>query len=178
MSDDVFRRYLSLFVRAMVYGFAVAVAALTIQWYTFNEQWVETNFYPVATDYTFTDWQKDDQGRWSAVVYMNKQRGECVFVKGQVETVIGTLPTGEVVESNVTHVGDTTFGGNRPPGYQRLDQRYQIDNPEIVEGTVFNGSVLHRCHGGNVTVTNFGPFTVGLNGEVPILQPPMEYRRP
>ena len=160
---DMFRRNLNLFIAAGLAAFFVSFTAASIQWYRINDNWLESYFYPVSTDYSFTNWQQAADGTWSAVVFITKVRPECVFVQSQIETVLGTIPNGEVRESTVSYVQDATPGGNRVTGFQRLDDRFRIDDPAFVEGTVFRGSVLHVCTPGRYTVTEFGPFTVGVD---------------
>lgn len=162
-----FRRNLDWLLAAGVLAFIVSFTAASIQWYRINDNWIETYFFPAASDYSFTDWQEASDGTWSAVVYMNKLRPECVYVAGQIETVLGKTPRGVVDESTVSYVGDKTPGSNRTMGFQRLDNRLRIDEPSFVKGTVFTGSVLHICNPGRYTVTTFGPFVVGENSPQP-----------
>ena len=166
---EAFRRGLNLFLVAGVGAFLISFTAASIQWYRINNVWLETYFYPVVKDYSFSNWQKAADGTWSAVVYINKVRPECVYVAGQVETVVGTTPDGEIEESTISYIGDKSPGSNRPGGYQRLDQRMRIDEPTFTEGTVFQGSVIHVCAPGRYAVSTFGPFTIGVDS---IPQPP------
>ena len=162
-----FRRNLNWFLALAASAFIISFTAATIQWYRINDTWIETYLFPVATDYSFTDWQEAPDGTWSAVVYMNKIRPECVYVSGQIETVLGTRPDGEVDESTVSYIGDKTPGNNRTVGFQRLDKRLRIDEPSFTKGTVFRGAVLHICTPGRYTVTIFGPFVVGVDSALP-----------
>lgn len=166
-ATETFRRNLDYFLTVALSLFFIAFAVASVQWYRINGSMVETLLFPAVTDWTFKDWQLDDQGLWSAEVWVNKKRLECIYVKGQIETVLGHLPDGEPEESTVTHVGDTTPGSNRSLGYQKLDKRYLIDSPKFVKGTVFGGSILHRCHPGDLTVSMFGPFVVGVDSQDP-----------
>jgi len=147
--------------------FLISFTAATIQWYRINDTWVETYLFPVATDYSFTDWRLEPDGAWSAVVYLNKVRGECMYIKDQIETVLGTHPDGSVEESTISYIGDLTPGNNRKTGFQRLDDRLKIDKPSFIKGTVFKGSILHVCSPGRHTVTEFGPFIVGVDSGNP-----------
>lgn len=162
-----FRQKLDLFLTAGVLAFLISFTAASVQWYRINDTWLESYFFPVSTSYSFTDWQQADDLTWSAVAYLEKRRPECVYVSGQIETVLGTTPDGTVYESTVTYLGDMTPGSNRVVGFQRLDTRYRIDNPSFVKGTVFRGQVLHICTPGRYSVTTFGPFTVGVDSALP-----------
>lgn len=158
-----FRRKLDIFLTAGVLAFLIFFTAASVQWYRINDTWLESYFFPATTDYSFTDWAQASDETWSAIVYLNKRRSECVYVSGQIETVLGTRPDGIIEESSVSYVGDESPGSNRVTGYQRLDHRFRIDKASFVEGTTFRGSVLHVCTPGRYSVTEFGPFTVGVD---------------
>lgn len=162
-----FRHKLDIFLTVGVMAFLIFFTAASVQWYRINDTWLESYLYPVTTDYSFTDWEEAADGTWSAVVYLNKRRSECVYVSGQIETVLGTKPDGVVDESTVSYIGDKTPGSNRVTGFQRLDNRFRIDEASFVKGTEFRGSVLHVCTPGRYSVTEFGPFTVGVDSVLP-----------
>lgn len=164
---DNFRRNLNWFLLAGVGAFFISFTAASVQWYRINDSLLESYFYPVAKDYSFTDWQRGSDGTWSAVAYLDKVRDECVYLRGQIETVVGLMPDGSADESTVSYIGDKSPGGNRLPGYQRLDQRFRIDEASFVKGTVFRGAVIHICAPGRYTVTQFGPFVVGVDSVLP-----------
>lgn len=161
---EKFRRNLDYFLTAGVLAFLVSFTAASIQWYRINQGWIETTFFPVVQYEEFDDWQRNSAGQWSAVVTINKLRPECVYVSGQIQTVLGDFPDGEIKESTLSFIGDNSPGNTRPKGVQKLDKRVQIDDASFVPGTKFWGSVLHKCHDGNLTVTEFGPFVLGQDG--------------
>jgi len=161
---DRFRSKLNYFLSAGVGAFLIFFTLASVQWYRINGGLIETKFFPVFEYLTMDDWERNPTGQWSAVVTFEKFRPECVYVSGQIETVLGDLLDGDTKESTISFIGDTTPGNNRPTGVQQLDQRVQIDDPEFVPGTKFWGTVLHRCHSGSLTVTEFGPFIIGQNG--------------
>jgi hypothetical protein len=160
-----FRRNLNVFLWTGVISFLIFFTMASLQWYRINSSAIETILYPVVKEYQFRDWQRDPQGSWSAMVFVDKVRPECIYVAHQIETVVGITPDGETVESTISYMGDKSPGSNRPIGLQRLDQRVRIDNPAFVKGTKFWGSVLHNCHEGLPTVTEYGPFTVGVDSK-------------
>lgn len=161
---DRFKSNLDKFLFAMVGAFLIAFAGATVQWYRMSSEQLETLLFPVFHYVSMDDWQETASGQWVAVVTVEKYRSECVYVKGQIPTVLGLLPSGEIKESTVSFVGDFTPGSNRNVGIQILDKGFQIDDPTFIPGTKFWGTALHRCHEGDLTVTNFGPFIVGQNG--------------
>lgn len=147
--SDKFHRNLNYALLAGVGMFLIAFTFASVQWYRINGSLIETKFFPVFTYLSMDDWQADDEGRWSAVVTFEKHRAECVYVSGQILTILGNLPDGEPKESTITIIGDDTPGSNRAIGLQRLDARFQIDDPTFVPGTKFWGNVIHRCHPGS-----------------------------
>lgn len=163
-ASDRFHKNLNYALIAGVGMFLIAFTFASIQWYRINGSMIETKFFPVFRYLSMDDWQMNDEGKWSTVVTFEKFRPECVFVSGQIQTVLGEIPGGDMKESTITYLGDTTPGSNRNPGVQTLDSRVQIDDPDFTPGTIFWGTVLHRCHPGSLTVTEFGPFVVGQDG--------------
>jgi len=160
---DRFRRNLNYFLTAGVGAFLIAFTAASIQWYRINSGLIETQFFPVFAYRSMDDWQRNSTGQWSAVVTYEKFRPECVYVSGQIQTVLGDLPTGVAKESTISFLGEAG-SDDHPVGLQTLDRRIQIDDPTFTPGTKFWGTTLHRCHDGALSVTEFGPFVIGQDG--------------
>lgn len=158
------RKYINAFLIAGVSAFIISFTVASVQWYRLNQGWIETRFFPVFAYHSMDDWDRNATGQWSAVVTFEKFRPECVYVAGQIQTVLGDLPDGQIKESTISFIGDDTPGSNRNPGLQTLDRRVQIDDASFTPGTKFWGTVLHKCHPGSLTVTEFGPFIVGRDG--------------
>lgn len=167
MADERFRYWLNRCLLVGMLAFLLSLGFLGNSLVSVYRGDLESYFSPVFVDRTHIDWRRNEDGTWSAVVFLNKRRGACVYLRDQIETAVGLTPEGEAVESRIEYVEDRTPGSNRPVGWQRLDARIHFLDPGIVEGTILRGVVLHQCGSGNVTVTEWGPVVVGVNQELP-----------
>lgn len=141
----------------LVFGFVAA-----LEWYEKNWDRMETQYYAPIQDVTFRDWAQDENGLWSAAVFINKTRSECVWTKGQIVTLQIRSENGSFFESLITFVGDESEDSNRPSGWQRLDDRVRVDSPRAQKGDIFRGAFLHGCHTqGKPIVSEFGPAVIG-----------------
>ncbi len=168
-----FVRNLNLLITAALIMFLSGAFVLASQWIGSSGGWIESKFFPASKDHTFVNWVLDEETHtWSADFYMNKQRPECLPVKGQIIALIGKLPRGTTARSSVSFTGKdgtTNLGGtmNRVLGWQKIEKRFNIDNPDFVIGTIARGTIYYDCHEGSLTVTEFGPFVVGEDGVFP-----------
>lgn len=167
MASDRFRYWLNRYLLAALAAFFLSTGFLLTSLVSVYRGDLESYFSPVFIDRTHIDWREESDGTWSAVVFLNKRRGACIYVRDQIETAVGLTPSGEAVESRIEYVEDRTPGSNRPVGWQRLDSRIHFLDPGIVAGTVLRGVVLHQCGNGSVTVTEWGPVVVGESQELP-----------
>lgn len=167
MASDRFRYWLNRYLLVAMLAFFLSGGFLLASLVSVYRGDLESYFSPVFIDRTHLGWTQEPDGTWSAVVFLNKRRGACVYVEDQIETAVGLTPSGEAVESRIEYVEDLTPGSNRPVGWQRLDARVHFLDPGIVEGTILRGVVLHQCGSGSVTVTEWGPVTVGEDQELP-----------
>lgn len=167
MASDRFRYWLNRYLLVAMLAFLLSAGFFLNSLVAVYRGDLESYFSPVFIDRTHVDWREEADGTWSAVVFLNKRRGACVYVRDQIETAVGLTPDGEAVESRVEYQEDLTPGSNRPVGWQRLDARVHFLDPGIVRGTVLRGVVLHQCGSGNVTVTEWGPVVVGVDEELP-----------
>lgn len=165
--SDGFRRRVNIFTLASFIAFLICVILTGQNWYQMNSGKIETRFYPVVTNYTYRDWRQEPNGNWSAVVFIYKERPECVYIKEQIETVIGITPDGDPVEALVKYIDDPSPGSNRPAGWQRLDKRVELVSDKITQGTSIRGTLLHQCREGTATVSMYGPSIVGQNDPLP-----------
>jgi hypothetical protein len=166
--DDSFKRKLNRYLMMVTMVFGSSLGVIVYQFVKFNAPAIESVYWPAAKDYTFQNWAEDADGFWSADAYLFKARQECIYVKDQIETVVGVTPSGAQVEAVIEYVDDQTPGNNRNVGWQELDKRFKIRSLDFVPGTVFRGSVLHNCREGLPTVTFYGPFTVGRDTDFPL----------
>ena len=165
MTSGRFHRNLNRALILVTLVFLVSFGVTVNRWPEINKSGLESRFFPALKDWTFVDWQQEEDGSWSAVAFVNKVRAECVYKPGQVLVFTGRRPDGVYVESGVTWSGpQADTGRNRPTGWQQLNRRMKIDSVEFVPGTVFSGTVLHQCHEGTPTATAIGPFVVGQDG--------------
>lgn len=163
-----FRRRLDLFLIFVGVLFIASVSILTMTYVMIYRGDLESRYAPVFTDRTHTDWRQEPDGTWTATVFMDKRRGGCVYVSDQIETVIATIPSGDIVEAPLRYVADRSPGSNRPEGWQRLDAGVNITDPLIGPGATIIGSTIHRCSNSEkFTVTRWGPSVVGENEEIP-----------
>ena len=183
MASDRFRYWLNRYLLVAMLAFLLSAGFFLNSLVAVYRGDLESYFSPVFIDRTHVDWREEADGTWSAVLFLNKRRGACVYVRDQIETAVGLTPDGDAVESRIEYVADLTPGSNRPVGWQRLDARgHFLDpgtvtvplhtrshflDPGIVEGTVLRGVVLHQCGSGTVTVTEWGPVIVGVDEELP-----------
>lgn len=168
MPDARFRYWLNRYLAVALAAFLTSALILGNSLFTIYRGDLESRFAPVFVDRTHIDWRREADGSWSAVVFIYKRRGSCVYVKDQIETAIAVIPGGEIVEAPISYINDPTPGSNRPRGWQRLDSRVHFNSPEIVSGSILRGSVLHQCGGdGRLTVTEWGPVIVGEDQDLP-----------
>lgn len=153
----------NLFLASATIAFFLSLMEVSRDWLEINRESLETRFFPVVTDWTFRDWEQNDEDHWTAVVWVNKRRAECIYVADQVVTVTAITEQGPV-EAAIRFIGDETPGNNRPTGWQRLDARLEIVSSKVDDGDPLKGQVLHRCHESTFpTVSPFGPVTVGVD---------------
>lgn len=167
MPNTKFSRNLNRVLTVAVIAFMVSFGITLNRWLALNQARFETFFFPAVEDFTFRDWQQEPDGTWSAIVWVYKARGECVYIPDQIVTYIGLTPAGETVETTFVSVGDTTPGNNRPDGWQRLDRRQKMNSPEFIPGTRFRGTIMHQCHDGLPTVSLVGEHIVGVDDPFP-----------
>jgi len=166
-TTDKFRNRLNITLIATGITFFTTLAITTHAIVRMNETRIKEYLYPVVEDWTFRDWRLEEDGYWSAVVYINKIRGECEYVKDQIPTVLGIDITGEPMEAILAFIDDQSEGNSRPTGWQRLDNRVKITNENFLTGTVFRGVMLHNCGDEKPFITEYGPFVVGIETEFP-----------
>ncbi len=167
MNDAKFRSRLNIYMILTLCMFGASCLFLMNSVLTMYQADIESRFLPVYTDRTHTEWRQEEDGSWSAIVFLNKRRSGCVYVRDQIETVVGVTPSGTVHEANIVYIGDRSPGSNRPGGWQQLDLRVMFDNPALVEGSIIRGSTLHQCHANQATVTSWGPVVIGEEQSLP-----------
>lgn len=139
------RRVINAILMTATFIFLASMAVIVQQYISLNREAFESRWFPPATDWTFRDWRVNERDQWEVVVYVFKARPECVYVPNQVTTLRFVTPEGRIGETRYNFEGDSTPGSNRTIGWQRLDDRIVISEPNLPEGTRFRGSVLHRC---------------------------------
>lgn len=155
------RRMTDLIMLLAGLGLIVSLGIVGNQYLAVNRTGFEARFFPPTEDWTFRDWEQGDNGRWSAVVHFYKDRGECLYVRDQIVTVTYVNPLGEIGESRVNFIGDSTPGNSRPEGWQRIDRRMEFISPDIVPGTILRGNFLHQCSEGLPITSGFQNVIVG-----------------
>lgn len=155
------KKLANLLLMFAVAGFAVSSSLVVNQYLNANKQGIESRYFPPAEDFTFRNWRQEPNGHWSAEVFYFKARPECLYVPTQIVTVTYNNPMGEIGESLIKFIGDSTVGNTRPEGWQRIDKRVEFLDPAIGPGTLIRGSFLHQCHDGLPTVSRFRSIVVG-----------------
>jgi hypothetical protein len=152
---------------AAVLALFAGIVLLTNNWYHLNRGFIEMRLFPVVEDGTARNWTREEDGFWSAQVYLNKVRPGCIYVPDQIVTAIGTTPYGYTFEASVVYIGDRTPNSNRNEGWQRLDDRVEFQDPLAVVGSTVTMHVLHDCHDSPPTASQIGPFVIGQDSPWP-----------
>jgi len=155
------RKMVNLVLALAGLGFIVSAGILGYQYVQVNRSGFEARVWPPTEDWTFRNWQQEENGHWSAEVYFYKARPECIYVQDQIVTVSFANTLGEVGESRIAFIGDVSPGNSRPEGWQRVDTRVELLNSHIDPGTIIRGMFLHQCHEGLPTVSGFRGVVVG-----------------
>tara|TARA_R110000796_G_scaffold41118_4_gene101496 strand:- start:166 stop:741 length:576 start_codon:yes stop_codon:yes gene_type:complete len=161
IETDMVKRVVNLLLIFALIGFGTSAGMLANQWLSLNKQGLEAKWFPPTEDWTFREWNQEDNGHWSAEVYYYKNRAECLFVPEQILTATFLTPRGDIGESLLAFIGDKTEGNTRPTGWQRIDMRVEFLNPNISHGSLLRGTVLHQCHDGLPTVSGFREVVAG-----------------
>lgn len=167
MTDLKFRKRVNIYLMMTLVMFGGSLFLTAHSIFNIYRADLETLLFPVYTDRTHVAWERASDGTWSSVVFINKIRPGCIYVKEQKETVIAVTAAREIIEANLVYIGDRSPGSNRPQGWQQLDLRVRIDNPRVTRGSTIRGSTLHRCSDGPITVTEWGPAIVGIDEPLP-----------
>ena len=141
---------------------AFGCVLIAIEFYQINRAHIETKYFPVVIHMEALDWEKDDQGRWSAKVFGVKKRTGCVYDPSQTPSaLVRNVRTDVSIEVGVSYPDDTTPGSTRPPGKQYFD-RWRLETTEAEDGDEVLFTLKHFCTPGRTTITHVGPFTIGV----------------
>ena len=89
MASDRFRYWLNRYLLVVLVAFFLSAGFLLTSLVSVYRGDLESYFSPVLIDRAPVDWREGPDGTGRAVVFLNKRRGACIYVRDQIETAVG-----------------------------------------------------------------------------------------